>query len=226
MDIKKYKRDFGFLALAISLIIIWYLGRYAHLDISFLKNLLGKLPFAFSGAVFILLYVVVTFFIFLSKDLFWLVAALLFGPYWGTLFICIAETINAGVLFYLARFLGRGYVEDKLSRRYKYLDEKLGGISIIWLFVFRAAPLIPFRFLDLAAGLTKMRFKKYLLSVILGTPVKMFWIEYILCAVGQSIFNNPGILRAYLLSNKPLLLFSFIYVILAVLAIFKIRARR
>lgn len=225
MDIKKYKRDFGFGALVITLILIWYLGRYTHLDISFLKHLLEKLTPTLSAAVYILLYVVVTFFIFFSKDLFWLVAALLFGPYWGALFICIAETINAGILFYLARFLGRGYVEDKLSRRYKYLDEKLGRISIIWLFVFRAAPLIPFRFLDLAAGLTKMKFRKYLLAVILGTPVKMLWIEYILCAVGQSIFNNPDALRAYLLSNRPLLLFSFIYIILVVMAIFKIGAK-
>ncbi len=225
MAIHKSRRDFSFAVLVISLLVIWYLGRYIHLDIDAIRAGLTKFPLLAGAVIYVLLYVVVTFFVFFSKDLFWILAALFFGPYLATLLICIAETINAAILFYLARFLGRGYVEDRLSGKYRYLDEKLGRTSLFWLFLFRAAPLLPYRFLDLAAGLSRLHFRKYLTAVVLGTPVKMLWIEYILSAVGTSIFSEPAVLRAYLLANKPLLLFSLIYIILAVMVIFKIRPK-
>jgi len=76
--------------------------------------------------------------------------------------------------------------------------------------------------MDLAAGLTGMRFGKYLTAVIFGTPLKMFWIQYIIYAVGKKILNNPLALTEYFLNNKVLFFFSFIYIILAIMVIFKI----
>jgi uncharacterized membrane protein YdjX (TVP38/TMEM64 family) len=149
-------------------------------------------------------------------------AALLFGAAFSTLFICIAETINAYILFYLARRLGRAYVEKSAKGRYKDLDEKLGKISFPWFFIFRGAPLIPYRFLDLAAGLTSIDFRKYIAAVILGSPFKMFWIQYILVGVGRSIFGNPMALVDYFLRNKTLFAFSLIYPLLVIAVAFKI----
>jgi len=221
MDIRKFRDHFGFLILVVTLFLIWYFSRYLQLDFSALVNKLAVFPLLGSALIYIFLYVVVTFFIFFSKDLFWLSGAFLFGPFLSALFICIAETINAFVLFFLARFLGRSYVQDKLSKKYRYLDEKIGKVSLLWLFIFRAAPLIPYRFLDLSAGLTKIRFRKYLVAVILGSPVKMLWIQYILYSLGIKVFSNPEVLRDFFLNNKPLLLFSFIYIILIILVIIK-----
>lgn len=225
MDIKKFKDHFGFLVLVVVLVLIWYLGRYFQFDFSALEGSLATFPLFLSALIYILLYVIVTFFIFFSKDLFWLSGAFLFGPYLSALFICIAEAINAFILFYLARFLGRSYVQDKLSSKHQYLDEKIGKVSLLWLFIFRAAPLVPYRFLDLSAGLTKIRFRKYLIAVILGSPIKTLWIQYILYSVGSSVLTDPAVLRDYFLNNKPLLLFSFIYIILVVLVIIKMRKR-
>jgi uncharacterized membrane protein YdjX (TVP38/TMEM64 family) len=222
MTKKKIKHDYGLLILIAALILIWLLGRYIRIDFAYLQNSLSRFPLFISAAVFVILYVIVTFFIFFSKDLFWLAAAIIFGPYLSAILICISEFVNAGILFYLARFLGRNYVEDKLSERYKRLDEKLGKISIFWLFVFRAAPLIPYRFLDLAAGLTKIRFKKYITAVAFGSPIKIFWIQFILFSVGSSIYDDPQVLREFFLNNKGLLIFSFIYIILIVAAMIKL----
>jgi uncharacterized membrane protein YdjX (TVP38/TMEM64 family) len=222
MNIRRHKQEIGFLVLIIALALIWYSGTKLPLDPEAIRKALAGFPLALSGALYVALYVVVTFFIFFSKDVFWFTGAVLFGPLVSTIFICIAEVINAFILFHLARSLGRAYVEKSVSGKYKQLDRKIGSISLFWLFIFRAAPLIPYRFLDLAAGLTKIKFKKYLVAVIFGSPIKMFWIQYILSGVGKNIFRDPSVLVDYFLRNQALMMFSFIYLILAISVIIKI----
>jgi uncharacterized membrane protein YdjX (TVP38/TMEM64 family) len=223
MTFEKYKNGFGLLLLIMALAIIWYLGRSYHIDSASIQDSLKKFPLILSVLTYIALYVIVTFFIFFSKDVFWLLGAVLFGAGPSTLFICIAETINAVILFNLSRKFGRAYVENRLAGKYKYLDEKLGRVSFFWLFIFRAAPLIPYRFLDLAAGLTSIKFGRYLVAVVLGSPIKMFWIQYILAGVGEGVFKDPASLTQYFLNNRALFMLSFIYCILIVAVIIKLK---
>ena len=225
MNIRKYKPDLGFLLLALTLALLWCWGRFFHLDIQSIQKPLAQFPVVVSSLIFVISYVVVTFFVFFSKDIFYLSGALIFGPYLSALLIFISELINAAILFYLARKLGRAFVEKSAQDKYKNLDERLGRISLFWLFVFRAAPLIPYRFLDLAAGLTKIRFRKYILAVILGSPFKIFWIQYVLFGVGESVFANPGALTDYFRKNPTLMMFSLIYVVLVGMVIHKIRRK-
>lgn len=222
--IRRYKYETEFLIFIFAIVLIWYSGRYFHIDTHALQGSLERLPLFYSGIVYVALYVIVTFFIFFSKDVFWLMGAVLFGPFLSALFICIAETINAFILFYLARSLGRVYIKRRLSEKYKRLDDKLGNINFFWLFIFRAAPLIPYRFLDLGAGLTRINFRRYLTAVVFGSPLKIFWIQYILFGLGKNAFN-PYALAEYFLNNKALFLFSLIYIILVIGVILKIRAK-
>lgn len=223
MDIRKYKDKIKFLTLVIGLVLIWYLGRYFHIRPDKIEVFLVKLPLLASGAIFVVLYVVVTFFLWLSKDIFKLVSAFLFGAYISTLLIFIAETINALVLFRLSRYLGRSFLERSFGKKYSGLDKKLADISPFWLLMFRSVPLVPFRFLDLATGLTDISFKRYLLAVVLGSPVRIFWVQYILAGVGKSVFNNPYALVDYLSLNKAVFIFSFLYFILVIFVALKIK---
>jgi uncharacterized membrane protein YdjX (TVP38/TMEM64 family) len=223
MHAKNYRHEIEFLIFITALALIWYLGRYFHIDSKDIQQPLKNFPLFYSGILYIILYVVITFCIFFSKDVFWLTGAVLFGAYYSALFISVAETINAFILFYLARRFGRAYVEKRMSQKYKKLDEKLGRVNFSWLFIFRVAPLIPYRFLDLAAGLTKMSFKKYILAVTLGTPLKMFWIQYVLTGVGNRIFKDPNAVVEYFLGNTTLFMLSFIYLLLVILVVLKMR---
>lgn len=216
MDAWKHKKKIEFLALIIALGLLWYLGRFFHIDTGGIQSSLRRFSLFYSGIIFVILYCFVTFFIWLSKDLFKVMGAVLFGAYFSTLFIWIAEIINALILFYLARYLGRGFVEKSLEKRYKNLDTRLANVNFFWLFMFRAAPLMPFRFLDLAGGLTGISLKKYLVAVILGSPIRIFWVQYVLAGVGKSIFNNPYALVEYFLMNKTLFMFSLFYLMLII----------
>ncbi|MDD5166093.1 MAG: VTT domain-containing protein [Candidatus Omnitrophica bacterium] len=225
MTIKINRNTVYFLFLIASLFFLWYWGRLVHFDTGAIEASLKKLPIFYAGIIFVVLYVVVTFFVWLSKDAFKFIAAVLFGAYMSTLFVYLAEIINAVILFGLSRHLGRGFVEKHLQAKYNNLDKKLGSINFFWLFLFRVVPLFPFRFLDLACGLTRISFKRYFLAVILGSPLRIFWVQYVLSGVGKSIFHNPYALSEYLLQNKPLFIFSFAYLILAILVAFKVKRK-
>lgn len=212
-----------FLLLIVGLILIYYIGRFFHIDIKAIEISLKKIPIFYAGIIFITLYVIITFFIWLSKDIFRFMAAVLYGPGTSTLFIWLAEIINCLILFSLARYLGRGFVEKYLRGKGSNLDEKLAKTNFFWLFLFRMVPLLPFRFLDLAAGLTAISFKRYLAVVIFASPLRIFWVQYILYGVGKNLLNNPYALVEYLISNKYLFIFSLFYLILVILVASKIK---
>jgi len=223
MEAARYKNKIKFLVLIISLILIWYLGRFFQIDTEALGKSLNRFPVLYSGIIYVVLYVIVTFFIFFSKDIFWITGALAYGPYLSTLLVIIAEAINAVILFHLARYLGRNFMEHYLKRKSENLDDRLANVNFFWLFILRLAPLIPYRFLDLGVGLTRIHFRRYFAAVLLATPIRVFWVQYILAVVGKNIFNKPELLVDYLLQNKTLFIFSFIYLVLVILAAFKLR---
>jgi len=212
-----------FIIFVVSLVLLWYLGRYIPVDGSAIQEALRKFSLFYAGIIFVALYVVVTFFVWFSKDVFKVLSAVLFGAYVSTLFIWIAEIINAFILFYLARILGRDFAARHIKGKYKNLDDRLYKANFFWLFTFRFVPLIPFRFLDLASGMTGVPFRRYLLAVILASPLRIFWVQYVIVGVGESIFKKPQLMLEYLAVNKTVYIFSLIYLVLVILLIFKLK---
>lgn len=208
----------NFLALVSILFLSWLLGRYFHIDSNYLKNLLSKFPLVYSGIAFVLLYVVITFFVWFSKDIFRVLGAVIFGAYLSTLFVYIAEMINAAILFNLSRFLGRGFVKNHLRGGFEDLDERICKFGFWGIFVLRITPLVPFRFLDIAGGLTRIYFKEYFLVSCLGSPIRIFWLQFILAAVGLGIFKDNSLVMRYFLENKIVFIFSLIYLVGAAMA--------
>ncbi len=220
------KKAAKFLLFIFSIGIILWLGRYFNFDVEAVRSWLGGFPLILTGPVFILLYVLLTFLFWFSKDIFRIAAALIFGAYVSTLLIWIAETVNACVLFYFARSMGREFVESSTRGALKSLDARLSRMGLFWLFMFRAVPLIPFRFMDLAAGLTAIRFRKYLVAVVLGSLPRIFWLQFILAAVGKNIYRDFDALVAYLRGHPALLWANFAYLLLMVVVMLKIKTEK
>lgn len=217
------RKRIKFLILVIVLVLIWFLGSFAQIKPGALEEYLNKFPLLLSAVIFVISYCIFTFFIWFSKDIFRLVSAILFGAYVSTLFVFIAEFFNAIILFGLSRFLGRDFVRQDIGKKYSWVNKKIEGAGFFWLLMFRLTPLVPFRFLDLAAGLSGISFKRYLVIVILGSPLRIFWLQYILAGVGKNLFSDPKALVNYLISNQAVFIFTFIYLILAIVVTFKIR---
>lgn len=201
-----------------------YFGSLWSVDIHRLQGYFKEFSLFNSGVVFVLLYCVVTFFFIFSRDIFKVLGVVLFGPYLSSMLIWVAEIANAAITFKLSRFLGQDFIRNAIESKKRGAHARLAGVSFLWLFFMRATPLVPFRFLDLTCGLTGIPFKRYLLAVIFGSPVRILWVQYILSFAGMAAFN-PSKLAGYLLNNKPVFIFSLLYVILVIFAALKLRVK-
>ena len=213
-----------FFLLIAFLIGLWFLGKAFQIDLDKVHAWLARYPLWISGAGFIALYVGITTLLWVGTiDFFRTTAAFLFGPYWSTLFVYIAEILNASILFMISRKLGREFVEHKFHLKEKDLRYTKSDSGFWWALALRLNPLVPFRFMDLGFGLTKLSFPKYFTAVVLGSPLRIFWLQFIIAGVGEIMFQDKAALVNYLLSHTNVLFLSGIYfvgvVVLTIVAI-------
>ncbi|MBI1817127.1 MAG: TVP38/TMEM64 family protein [Deltaproteobacteria bacterium] len=94
-------------------------------------------------------------------------AGVLFGPVWGTVYTIIGATGGAMLAFVVARYLGRDWVERRLSNTSGLLVRIKSGVeSEGWKFVAftRLVPVFPFNILNYALGLTNIGLVPYALA--------------------------------------------------------------
>lgn len=217
--------SFRFVLFVLLFIVFLSLGKLFTYDKEAYYNYLAKFPAWISGIIFIVLYVTVSFFIWIGpKDIFKIVAALLYGPSLSTLFVYISEMINVIVLFSLSRKLGRDFVEAKLKGKMKRLDETIAETSFMSIFWVKFFPIIPFRFLDLAFGLTKISLKKYFVISLLASPLRIFFVQLFL-SLGMDVFLNPVKLEEYLTQHPRIYMLCFAYVFGSIAMIFMLQSK-
>ena len=142
-------RALKFIVLLIILSACWFLGRVFQVDVSYYQDFLSRYPLALSGLIFVLLYVGTTTFIWFGpKDVLRIASAILFGAYVSTVFVWIGEMINAAIMFYLSRTLGREYVQQRLGVKSEELDKMKDDSSFLGGSAWRINPLVPFRLMD------------------------------------------------------------------------------
>ena len=115
-----------------------------------------------------------------------LAGGLAFGKWWGTVYILIGATIGSSLSFFLSRYVGRDFIEQKLLKgRVKKFDEGIekNGFKVI-LFM-RLVPLFQYDAVNFGAGLSKVRFRDYLLATFIGMAPGGF----INAMLGDSIQN-------------------------------------
>lgn len=102
-------------------------------------------------------------------------AGVLFGSFYGVIYVSIASTAGAALTFLISRYLARDYVYDRLSKKesFRKLDsmtEKYGAVLVA---VVRLIPVFPFSLVNYGFGLTRVHFGVYVffswLCMIPGT---------------------------------------------------------
>jgi len=216
---------FRIFGLILIIIVIWYLNAYTPVNKEYINNILFKYPVLLQWFVFIFCYTVLTFFIWSLKDSLKLISALAFGAYTSTVLIWISEIINSFVLFYCARYLVRSLYQKQIKGAFLNFDEKISKTNLIWLFFLRLAPIVPNRILDSTVGLTKISYKKYLFIVIIASPLRIFFVQYVLAAVGEVIFKEPLKLVDYFRDNPYLMQIGLIYFVANIIIIVLLKKR-
>lgn len=229
----KFQRVFNnhtvrFVLLLLFLVFCFVIGKQTHLEVERYRVFLSQFPLIVSGIIFVALYAFLTFFIwFGAKDVLRIVCAIVFGSVISTLYVWMGEQVNAYFLFNLSRHFGRDFIVEKFKLKSQQIKTTQKDSSFLGVLALRLNPLVPFRFMDLSAGLTRISFSKYFWIIFLATPVRIFGFQYILAEVGESIFKRPQDMMDYLTNNPVVIIYSMIYLgVLIVLSITAVVARK
>jgi uncharacterized membrane protein YdjX (TVP38/TMEM64 family) len=100
-----------------------------------------------------------------------LLAGVLFGSVYGVVYTVIGATLGAVAMFCVSRFFGRSifaeYVVSRAVSLQRY-DTHIARNGFMTVLLLRFIPLFPFNGLNVAFGLTAVRFSDYVLGTVLG----------------------------------------------------------
>lgn len=100
---------------------------------------------------------------------FWVVSGVLLGWVEGALWATAGTSLGAGVGFWLARGLGRGFVERKLGprvARWAAFAKEDGFRTVLAL---QLTPVVPHDLINNLAGVSRMTYRSFFLGSLLGT---------------------------------------------------------
>ena len=209
------QRNWQFFIFILIILTCIVLGQFFHVDIDDYRRILGAYHPILSGFIFILLYVVLTTLIWLGpKDILRLLGAIVFGPYVSTLFVTIGELGTTVIFFQMSRQLGRGFVEKKFKIKSGELDKTKERSGFLWALALRSNPVIPSNILDLSFGLSSINFLKYFLIVFIISPFRVFLGQYVLAALGESVFKSPFVMIDFFLKTPAFLIYGAVYLLI------------
>ena len=173
---------------ALSYALDWLIARFVHLDEQQIVAWIEDRG-ALGPIVYILLLASTVIFTPLPSVVVDIAGGLAFGTFFGTIYTLAGGMLGATVNFYVARWLGRHFVERKLGRQAMAqidgLADRMGGKLI---FLTRLIPLFNFDWVSYAAGLTRISFKTYAIASLLGMLLPVIGIVY----VGDVKLSHPG----------------------------------
>ena len=117
-------------------------------------------------------------------------AGLLFGPVLGTVYAVVAATIGATLAFIVTRYLLQDTVQRKFGSRLEGLNQELSARGFNYLLFLRLVPLFPFFLINLAAGLTRLPLRTFVLATMLGIIPGGF--VYVNAGAGLATIDSLG----------------------------------
>ncbi|MFN4260307.1 MAG: TVP38/TMEM64 family protein [Gemmataceae bacterium] len=174
--------------------------------------------------VYVVLYILGTVLLF-PGTLLSFVGAVLFGAYEGTLWTWVGAVIGATLAFWMAKLLGRDFVDQLLGGRLATLDQRLRDHGFTGLLVIRLIPLFPFNGVNFGSGLTSIRSRDYVLATAIGILPGTFVYQFLFAKFGRRILTE-GLKWEYLKDTELWLALSMFVLFLAVGKWFANRVRR
>ena len=150
-----------------------------------------------SPVVFIVLFVIATI-LFIPGLPITVLSGILFGAFWGAIYVIIGSTIGVSASFLIGRYLGRDFVKKMTEKNEKLakLDSYIKNQGDTILIISRLIPIFPFNLQNYAYGITDIKFSTY------------FWYSLIFMIPGTFIYTSFGALAYSSIPIKKLVLYS------------------
>jgi uncharacterized membrane protein YdjX (TVP38/TMEM64 family) len=182
---KRYKR-FLIFSLLIVILFLFYLSYNSegilydliNQDIDSIIGFFNSLGF-FAEIIFVLLIILEVVLAPLPPLALYIAGGVLFGAFFGGILTLFGNIIGAGIDFFVARKYARGLVEkkvdEKLRNKFDNFSSKYGGFAI---FLLRVNPLTTTDLVSYLSGLSKIKFKTFLIWTTAGLMPLIFIQTY------------------------------------------------
>lgn len=175
---RKIKQLWQIFAVAVLLLILLFGIKYLPVQ-PLLRNLLTWVEqLGIWGPVaFIAIYNVATVLL-IPGSLLTLGGGVIFGVFWGSLYVFLAATLGATAAFLVGRYLSRNWVAQQIGSHPKFqaIDEAVAKEGLKIVFLTRLSPVFPFNLLNYAFGLTQVSLKDYVLGSIGMIPGTLMYV--------------------------------------------------
>ncbi len=154
------------------LLVVWWIFHSESISFKFLTPAYIKEKIGAFGnwafVVYIAVYIANTILIFPPNAPISLSAGLLFGPLWGFVTIMVSIALSTSVAFWIARSLGRKFVDKYIKGRWEDIAQKLAKKGFVTVFCLRLVPVIQYEILNYICGISTIKFRDFFLGTILG----------------------------------------------------------
>jgi uncharacterized membrane protein YdjX (TVP38/TMEM64 family) len=179
------------LAVILSLVLLFrFTNAGAYLNQEFWQQKLAVWG-AWAYLAYIVIYIVGAAVAFPGSVL-TIAGALVFGTLKATLLTVVGATAGASGAFWIARFMGREFVEARVKGKLAQLDERIEQNGFMAVLILRLVPIFPFNFINYGCGLTRLRFSDYLIASFIGMLPGTFAYCYAANAAVKIRLSDPS----------------------------------
>jgi uncharacterized membrane protein YdjX (TVP38/TMEM64 family) len=170
-------RPLIFVLLIVAVVVLQYFHPERYLDKEHLRQFAAS-----CGPLLPVLYLIVWTVgpLFLPGLPITLAGGVLFGPFWGVVYVSLGSTMGAGLVFLVSRYLARDWVAEKLAgTRLISLDDKVAihGWKIVAFT--RLVPVFSYTLQNYAYGLTRIAFWPFLAATfVCMLPVTIAFVYF------------------------------------------------
>jgi uncharacterized membrane protein YdjX (TVP38/TMEM64 family) len=127
---------------------------------------------------FVIMYNLATLF-FIPGALLTLAGGILYGLFWGSIYVILAATLGATLAFLIGRYFARDWVCRRLRKypQFRAIDAAVARQGARVVLLTRLSPIFPFNLLNYALGVTGISLKDYVLGsagMIPGTVMYVY----------------------------------------------------
>ncbi len=161
-----FQRRLLFLSIALLLIFLILTTKSSYVQ-ELLRTVLIQIEHlgVWGPVAFIVTYNLATV-LFIPGSVLTLGGGVIFGLWWGSIYVFVAATLGATFAFLIGRYLSRDRVVEYMEShpKFKALDRAVSQQGLKIVFLTRLCPLLPFNLLNYALGITQVSLKDYILG--------------------------------------------------------------
>ncbi|WP_238993750.1 TVP38/TMEM64 family protein [Calothrix sp. PCC 6303] len=178
MKKNKFSSINNLILLSLAIIFVIIIAKLLNIQSLLQQSLIWVQSLGFWGpAAFMLIYNLATI-LFIPGSILTLGGGVLFGVFWGSIYVFIAATFGALFAFLIGRYFSRDWVSQKINKypKFKAVDFAVAKEGLKIVFLTRLSPIFPFNLLNYAFGVTQVSLKDYILGSVGMIPGTILYV--------------------------------------------------